>query len=141
MIKKVTEFVIDRAKWGNGEVIKEAYKHYGDNHNHPSDNSYLLREDSLMCCLGIYAAACGADSKDLQGAEMPEHTHNIAVQSLFDEWGYSDLQQAASVNDSDHLTAKAREDAIKKIFMKVGVKVTFKGRISSAIKTMLEYWN
>jgi hypothetical protein len=154
MIKKVTEFVIDRAKWGNGDVLEAAQDHFmldedddaddgacaGDMPN-ASDQSYLYREDGLMCCLGIYATACGASEDDLLNKEMPEYVPEQKVKALFDSWSHKDLQQVASTNDFTSMLSDAREAEITSFFSKGGIKVTFVGVISDAIDTMKRYWS
>jgi hypothetical protein len=72
------KLVIERKRWLRG-----------------ADNSALLRDDGLMCCLGFYGEACGIGSDDMLDTADPEEC-GTAVLSMWPAWllGFKNDQRA-----------------------------------------------
>jgi hypothetical protein len=104
----VTEFTIDRAKWG---------KHM------------LLDENGKMCCLGFLSLACGVPSDELLFTTHPEHKWPVNNEFKRDEFGHStELGRIlAGINDGNNYSLSDKEDRITNIFADNGIKVTFIG--------------
>lgn len=112
---------IDRKKWGTGY-----------------EGGTLLNEVGKMCCLGFYCLKAGYKAKDIIYESMPylidssDKLRKGDLKKLVskDSYGNSVLAaKLAMVNDSDSpyyvKNPKRRENQIKKLFLKMGVKVTF----------------
>jgi hypothetical protein len=124
---KVTAFNINRKVWGRGQR-----------------GGFLLNVKELadsvqinMCCLGIYARACGVGVKRLKNLAMPSSISGKVPKSLgvFLEpnkhIGIEDTNLAsdlASYNDSSDLSDEVREQRIIEGFAEVGIKVRFVGK-------------
>jgi hypothetical protein len=118
------KLVIERKRWLRG-----------------ADNSALLRDDGLMCCLGFYGEACGIGSDDMLDTADPEEC-GTAVLSMWPAWllGFKndsddpddgflrntgDCGRLIEANDDNRLTDAVREQRIAAIFAKHGVEVEF----------------
>lgn len=138
MAKKIThEFSINRKRWYRGKG---------------SLKSRLLvsLDNKKMCCLGFYEKSLGIPENKLHripGPEQlvvthyPEYTPKSIVKEP-DSWLYEpffygpedfemreskDCQELMTVNDGEDIAENYREERIKEIFEKNGVKVKFYG--------------
>lgn len=118
--------IIDRSKWRTGEGgLNETGK--GD--------TMLLNKQGFMCCLGFRCNQMGIPKKHLLNKGMPEELADLYnIPNLIegdDEDGWIDTEftnAAIRLNDNGYITSKARENAIKEHFAKIGVTVQFKGK-------------
>jgi len=120
---KVTEFTIDRSKWGRGFWFWTASK-------------LLNSETGKMCCLGFFGLACGLTPEQIKGESAPDRglekhrqawRDREAASWLFNENGRSaDCSDLMTYNDLLNYKSEAiREDDIARTFAKNGVTVTF----------------
>lgn len=107
------ELTIYKSKWvrGNGHVGGEFF-----------GNPELLNRHNKMCCLGFLGKACGVTDDvmlytvtplDVPGDKYPDLTR--------EEWN-----KFISVNDNSLITDKQRQDRLRRMFNKIGYKVSFK---------------
>jgi hypothetical protein len=120
MAKKVTTLVIDRSRWGTGSLGGELQA---------PDNS--TKRAGLRCCLGFYCLAAGYAEKQITRRGMPASlaSSNKLPEWLLDRDPQSDVNKLAKINDA--LISTNREERIKKIFAKHGVKVRFIGKLAT----------
>jgi hypothetical protein len=115
---KVTEFTIDRSKWGRG----------------CGDGILLSPDDGKMCCLGFYALACGVSPSSINNQGFPSDVAALPgemdwlFRAFSDESVTPAEEQIASTNDKENLLAKDREKKIREHFATRGIKVKFTGR-------------
>lgn len=120
------KFTIDREVWARGS--KET-------------NILLNPQTGKMCCLGIYALACGLKSKDIENAGTPEEipvdyraipkNYKFLIDKQRDSYYFSDsdiVGKFVEINDSNKYHGKRREDKIKKLFLKNNIEVDFIGK-------------
>jgi hypothetical protein len=116
------KLIIDRSKWLRGEG--------------PSSSCLLRPEDGKMCCLGIYALACGVPKDEIWGQLAPgEGKLNKELWTkarrggawLFESGGHVILSRDCSdlMNENDDPCIGGKESKIAKIFAEHGVEVTF----------------
>lgn len=129
------EFTIKRKKWLRGQL----------------DSALLHISTSKMCCLGIYAKACGYKPKEIRGVPTLADLSNVksGVEKFTDENGANNYlaSNLMSVNDHEICCDKdnsvilerkngtpyivtvdseeKREALIKKLFDKAKIQVTF----------------
>ena len=126
---KVTAFNINRKVWGRGErggfllAVRES----------PESGTPAQIN---MCCLGIYARACGVGVKRLKNVAMPSQMEGRIPEALevfveHDFLGRDDSHVAfdlASINDQRNISDSDREAEITKKFAEIGIKVKFVGK-------------
>ena len=128
---EVTAFNINRKNWGRG-----------------TRGGYLLQVrnviDSVekqvnMCCLGIYARACGVGVKRLKELTMPSTIEGRVPKSLnkfliTSNWYAGKMDDSnlagdlASYNDDTDTSDEEKEALIIAGFAQIGVKVRFVGK-------------
>jgi hypothetical protein len=137
------EFVIDRKKWLTGEALE-----LPDGSPGPVSHSTLLHSKSgLMCCLGQACRQLGFSKAQLVYREEPADlalmeysTSNKSALTKTVQAGFCKgtpervveltvtAQRLIDANDDSALTREERESAIKRLFRKIGWKITFKGK-------------
>jgi hypothetical protein len=92
--------------------------------------------DGKQCCLGFCARSFGVPVKDLLGygspAELsPNHRKKLPDWMLKQKPDYdSDVQRAMFINDNATLTMVEKEELLKPLFLKHGIKLVFRGSLS-----------
>lgn len=116
MSKKVTEFVVDRAKWKTEDLPNALF-----------GNTALRNRQGMQCCLGFLARTCGYKVKDIISVGLP---YMIDDTSKFAACGIDPraIDGAAEINDDNTLSRKEREARLKVFFAKRGIKIKFVGR-------------
>lgn len=116
------KLIIPRSRWLRGE---------GSHH------SYLLRDfDRKMCCVGLLAEACGIEESELLDVKSIHVGHTglvageaIAILERFVEPSSSLTPSTGSQiyaeNDAEDMSEAYREQALTKLFHKIGVEVEF----------------
>lgn len=116
------EFTIDRSKWVVG-----GYPDLGP--------AMLLNSKGNMCCLGHISQQCGL--RGLRGVAGPGALKEanervpflVPTGYLSGGGGESKLTpDAIEINDNPRLSQKERETALKELFAKHKIKLTFVGR-------------
>jgi len=107
-----------------------------------SGSSCLLDDKGRMCCLGFFGRARGLRPKEIRNVGTPSGVCEyddkavvkifgplVVLQEYKESEGYvedSDLaDHLMTANDDEDISDKSRETKIKKLFAKIGVKVTF----------------
>ena len=107
------KFTIDRSRWLRGRDADVG------------EGSRLYRtSDKKMCCMGFYLRRCGMSVTDIQEKSLPRLVETDLPPSAGWIVGHAE-NDLAIVNDIRR--HKHRERAIKTIFKRHGVDVTFKG--------------
>lgn len=113
----IKKFRINRKEWLRGEP----------------ENSCLLREDGMKCCLGFYSLARGINKKYIESIAEPcdliRKDDKMMLPELVSK-AYTNNQIVnilIRVNDSEKLADKVKEEKIKHQFNKLGVEVEFYG--------------
>ena len=124
----VTRFVIDRKIWARGL--------------HPRQKANTLHGlNRKMCCLGVYLHACGVPKKSmtllatprdlpLRDIDIPRTAQWLLSKQLttHSNGPANSRTTNALVRANDgHMNERAREAAVRRLFAKHGIKVTFKG--------------
>lgn len=121
------KFTVERSRWFRGGG---------------GPNSFLLRADGQMCCLGFRALASGLKPEDIRGIRMPSGTFvrwscaPTPTPTPPPEWGkFVDLYDRiydtdvcvniSNVNDDRRLSPDRREAKLKELFASVGDEVEF----------------
>ena len=91
-------------------------------------------EDGKMCCLGFLCRSYGLSNEDITGRGMPGSLYTDS-RSLLPEWllqsdAFSDARKAAFINDKATLTMAEKEELLKPLFLKHGIKLVFRGSLS-----------
>jgi hypothetical protein len=133
------EVEIDRAKWLTGSYIEKVKKDKGS-----CIESELLSETrsakGMMCCLGFACKSLGLPQRHIAGHASPTsiHKHRGALESvgLVNQIGENTVkcQQLMTVNDASTMPSNKREQRIKKLGRKIGIRFTFKGRAPKTVK-------
>lgn len=127
MIRKLKSFTIDRGKWLNGRIIRVSEEKL--------DSQLLDLDTGLMCCLGIYAKACGVPEDILYNKGEPAdlyrwNTENDKIEDLFTKVPVALLIET---NDDTKESSKNREKWVKKYFRDAGITVRFRGTADRAV--------
>lgn len=123
----VTAFNINRKTWGRGQ--RGGYLFNFIKQNDEGDQIDQVN----MCCLGVYARACGISVKRLNKKSMYSNLNGrlpVGIK-LFLVDSYEDTNLAgdlASFNDSRDSSDDYKEANIIKKFAELGIKVRFVGR-------------
>ena len=118
------KLTIDRQKWLRGEG---------------SEDSFLLRHDGKMCCLGFYSLACGLKPENIEGMSTVDEAIDKnglcqpnEVAWLIDRNNSKRVFNSSAiantlmcVNDDVEVRDARREDSIAEIFAEYGVEVEF----------------
>jgi hypothetical protein len=101
--KKIDKFVIDHKNWLRGEGTQD---------------SYLLRKDGKMCCLGFMSKAFGVPENEILEVTMPfvldnDRDHDSWL--LYPECVRHDIdmRDISEVNDDENTDDAFKEKAIK----------------------------
>lgn len=107
--------VITRKYWGTGRLLS----HY----------------DGKMCCLGFACVAYGMSKKNIEDIGMPSHLLVGSGKSKLPTWllqvgdeCFSDACTAAQINDDAKLTMPEKEEQLKPLFAKHGIRLVFRGK-------------
>jgi hypothetical protein len=137
---KVIAFEIDRRKWGRGDFggyLLQAETSYFD-----YDEMATKEQEIAMCCLGIYARACGVPASELLDQSMPSTLGDslpeqmkwlVRTEKVNGYWGAPERRvvdkalatSLAETNDSQAVKDAQREATIARRFAKRGITVTF----------------
>lgn len=120
------KFIVDRQTWYRG---------------HGPDNSKLLREDGMMCCLGHVSLQCGLTERKILNKTTPYRAltnEGILGQKIFNvpvglDWLLNDSHDATSeiaaqmmnVNDLMDLSEELREEQLRELAAKAGHELEF----------------
>ena len=120
----VIAFNINRKKWGRGEnggwLLQYKY----------SQGKQVPR----MCCLGLYARACGVSVNEIYLSAMPSKVGEKLPEQM--QWTVQKRNKGrdskaalklADINDDEMTEDEDKEAAIIKHFAKQGITVTFTG--------------
>lgn len=105
-------------------------------------NSYLLREDGKMCCLGIYGKQCGIPESVLYNvatpseavreasdpAVIPDRYRYLFVQGDVDSFFGSTqfAHEAMQINDTRYITDDERIERLRNIFSEYGIAIDWR---------------
>lgn len=114
------KLVIDRKKWGRGELF-----------------GMLLNDAGKMCCLGFLGLACGLPENVIRDVAMPANVFGKSAKRNNDKWakminrgGGDDSTRLAKslavINDNTNTSDKQKERKITQKFKTIGVDVKFK---------------
>lgn len=112
------KLVIDRKKWGRGELF-----------------GMLLNDAGKMCCLGFLGLACGLPENVIRDVAMPANVFGKSAKRNNDKWakminrGDDSTRLAKSlavINDNTNTSDKQKERKITQKFKTIGVDVKFK---------------
>lgn len=113
------KLIIDRATWLRGEGYE--------------DSKLYRPSDGKMCCLGFYSLACGLQQNDITELECPGSATDPKINKKWPKWltklENSQTKECIDLmehNDNENISDKERENKIKTIFARHGVKVEFK---------------
>lgn len=132
---KLVDLTIDRAFWGTGALCRVEYDE-------------ISGDAGDMCCLGFASRACGVKTSSLYRIEsfgyddinLPSNLRSArrAIAKIFPAMLQepSDIESelstfpyvAAEINDSTSLTDHQKEQRLRRLFAKEGVKLHFKGK-------------
>jgi hypothetical protein len=93
------------------------------------------KEDGKMCCLGFLCRSYGLSNEDITGRGMPGFLYTDSA-SLLPEWllkldaSSPDAGTAAFINDNETITMAKKEELLKPLFLKHGIKLVFRGPLS-----------
>ncbi len=112
---KIENLTINRNKWGMHS---------------------LLNYSGKMCCLGFLALACGAIPEEIEGELRPARAPNIdwPKEFMFIKLKSNELvdsslaAKAMNINDDEKLTWDEKEERLKVVFRRAGIKLRFIGR-------------
>lgn len=134
VVKDIKKFTVKRENWLRGEK---------------NDSRLLRYDDNKMCCLGFYARACGIPKKYILDESTPNESYGnlLNMNTRWDSFlisksdvctdpflisvddAYTDDSKSANelmkINDDDTISDKTRENRLKKLFLKNGIKVNF----------------
>lgn len=120
--------VIDKSKWLRGG-------------NLGITGSWLLEPDctddfgeetvgtGMMCCLGFYCRDQGLTEDDIRGYAAPSDldVDTDPIDALVELGVDTDIcEELMEVNDDDLITDEKRQRELRKLFKKIGVKVSFR---------------
>lgn len=99
--------------------------------------STLRNKNGCMCCLGFLARDCGASVKDIFDKGTPMEALSVNwPKDLLENHNYTDdndsvwdsslTSQIVSVNDDKNLSLKEKQSELKRLFLKIGYRLTFK---------------
>ena len=101
--------------------------------------SQLRNKAGSMCCLGFLARDCGASVKDIEEKSTPGNTTGIGIkwpQKILRKAGhysydFTELNTTLSheimrVNDNKNLPLAEKQSELKKLFLQIGYRLTFK---------------
>jgi hypothetical protein len=116
-------FNVDRGMWLCGYTIQ-----------HKMDLlSKLRNREGRMCCLGHLAKACGISDDALRGRALVESVPLWARGTNDPRWlillENTDVVDDIMVQNDEPLSQRVRERELKKSFRKLGIAITFSGRL------------
>lgn len=134
MSKKMKTVRINRATWLTGRTLGKWIKK-GDYRQFITGNSTFRDSDSgHMCCLGFVGAQCGLDRASLSvniPSDLTDYARAKYPKTLLPKRKGSENRLALdlmSANDSDALTNREREKAVRTGLRKAGIRVKFVGK-------------
>lgn len=112
------KFIVDRKTWYRGKG---------------SDESMLLRDDGMRCCIGFVGKQCGIDDNELQHATTVLSTvssdssgiHPSKWPQWFRHGTAGALSVAYSINDDSFITDTDREKKLVALFESHGDEIVF----------------
>ena len=116
------EFTVYKDSWvrGTGFVYND------DGEQIDLGDSALLNNNGNVCCLGFFGESCGVSHARMLGKIEPDdvdrNKHRNYPKLDYDVWA-----KFMSVNDNCGLTDRQRQDRLRRMFKKIGYKVSFKG--------------
>lgn len=116
------EFTVYKDSWIRGD----GFVYNDDGERIYLGNSELLNNDGNMCCLGFLGESCGVSNARMLGQIEPNDVDRNKHRN-YPELGYDVWNKFISVNDNFRLTDRQRQDRLRRMFKKIGYKVSFKG--------------
>lgn len=92
-----------------------------------SDNSYLLRADGLMCCIGFLAKAFGVSNKSIRNVPTLGRVKLRPALTRFDQRHKLALDRAYNVNDNASIDDAFREMELVRIGEGMDILFSFRG--------------
>jgi hypothetical protein len=113
------KYVVDRRTWFRGKG---------------ADDSKLLMDNGMRCCIGFVGKQCGISDDDLLG--VAEVTAMHYDKKKFPTWmrepyslkgkaGLTVIGQAYHTNDDENINDEQREARLKEIFAEAGDEIIF----------------
>ncbi|MHA2068143.1 MAG: hypothetical protein ACXABY_27595 [Candidatus Thorarchaeota archaeon] len=117
------EFTVYKDSWVRGD----GYVYNANGEREYMGNSALLNNEGNMCCLGFFGEACGLSHARMIDQAEPDDVGRNKHRN-YPKLDYKVWEQFMSVNDNSQISDRQRQDRLRKLFKKIGYKVSFKAK-------------